>query len=192
MITVGLDEVGRGCWAGPLVAGAVILRAPITGLRDSKKLSKLQREKLSKQIYEEALAVGLGWVEPTEIDEIGLTKAVGLAMERALAQITANFDEIVIDGNYDFLKDVRGRTSHKVKTVVKADDSVPCVSAASIVAKVARDNYMSEIADQYPGYAFEKHVGYGTAAHIAALKLLGVSNIHRLSYKPIRRFLEAI
>lgn len=192
MITVGLDEVGRGCWAGPLVAGAVILHQPIEGLKDSKKLTKHQREKLSKQIYEEALAVGLGWVEPTEIDEIGLTKAVGLAMERALAQITANFDEIVIDGNYDFLKDVRGRTSHKVKTVVKADDSVPCVSAASIVAKVARDNYMSEIADQYPGYAFEKHVGYGTAAHIAALKLLGVSNIHRLSYKPIRRFLEAI
>ncbi|MFA5003913.1 MAG: ribonuclease HII [Candidatus Saccharimonadales bacterium] len=184
MITVGMDEVGRGCWAGPLVAGAVILHYPIKGLKDSKKLTKLQREKLTKQIYEEAVAVGLGWVNPAEIDEIGLTKAVGLAMKRALAQITIEYDEMIIDGDYNFFP-----AEPRAKAIIKADDSVPAVSAASIVAKVARDDYMAEVSAQYPGYAFEKHVGYGTAAHLAALKLLGVSDMHRLSYKPIQKLL---
>jgi ribonuclease HII len=184
MITVGIDEVGRGCWAGPLVAGAVILSTSISGLRDSKKLTKLQREKLAPQIHKEALAVGLGWVTPAEIDGIGLTRAVGLAMERAFAEISAEYDELIIDGNINYFpQDARA------KAVVKADDSVPAVSAASIVAKVARDKYMAELGGKYAGYGFEKHVGYGTSVHIAALKLLGVSDIHRLSYKPIKAFL---
>jgi ribonuclease HII len=184
MITVGIDEVGRGCWAGPLVAGAVILKRPIEGLKDSKKLSKKRRESLSDQIYSEALAVGLGWVEPKEIDSVGLTRAVGLAMERAMAQITMHFEEMVIDGNHNFFP-----FEPRARALIKADDKVPAVSAASIVAKVARDKYMSELDGQYAGYGFDKHVGYGTAAHITALKELGVSDIHRRSYKPIMAYL---
>lgn len=184
MVTVGLDEVGRGCWAGPLVAGAVILSKDIAGLRDSKKLSKKQREALAEAIYEVA-SVGLGWVWPKEIDELGLTASVRLAMERALSEIQSKYDEIIIDGNINFFPhDPRARA------IIKADDSVPAVSAASIVAKVARDNYMAGLGDSYAGYSFEKHVGYGTALHIAALKTLGVSDIHRTSYKPIQAFLQ--
>lgn len=187
MISVGIDEVGRGCWAGPLVAGAVILSVkggPIIGLRDSKKLRKLQRETLATQIYESAPAVGLGWVEPSEIDEIGLSKAVGLAMERAMAQITIHFDEIIIDGSINYFP-----TNVKAKAIIKADDSVPEVSAASIVAKVARDEYMAHLPERYSAYGFDKHVGYGTAVHVAALRQFGVSDIHRRSYKPIKAFL---
>lgn len=184
MITVGMDEVGRGCWAGPLVAGAVVLRSPIDGLKDSKQLTKNQRETLSHQIYKEALAIGLGWVESWEVDSVGLVRAVGMAMERALAQITMTFDELIIDGNYNFFQ-----FDPRAKAIIKADQTEPCVSAASIVAKVARDKYMADISKLFPGYAFEKHVGYGTAEHIAALKKFGISSIHRLSYKPIKAFM---
>lgn len=190
MITVGIDEVGRGCWAGPLVAGAVILppklnlRVVPIDLRDSKKLSKKQRESTAEWIHEHALAVGLGWVEPSEIDSVGLVRAVGMAMERALAQITMYFEEMIIDGNYNFFA-----TDPRSKAIIKADDSVPSVSAASIVAKVARDMHMSGLSEAYAGYGFDKHVGYGTALHIEALKTLGVSDIHRRSYKPIKAFL---
>jgi ribonuclease HII len=187
MITVGIDEVGRGCWAGPLVAGAVILREPIAGLKDSKKLSKKQREKLAAEIQLQGAAIGLGWVQPAELDEIGLTAAVKLAMERALSQITLEYDELIIDGNLNFFPD-----NPKAKAVIKADDSVPSVSAASIIAKVARDNYMTEIAEKYPNYSFEKHVGYGTALHLERLKLHGVSDQHRRSFKPIQRLVLSI
>ena len=196
MVTVGIDEVGRGCWAGPLVAGAVILPpnfhledGPLDGglqLRDSKKLSKSQREKLAKIVHAEAIAVGLGWVWPEAIDSGGITAAVKSAMQQALAAITGDYDEIIVDGNINyFVDDPRSRA------VIKADDLFPSVSAASIVAKVARDNYMAEIAEQYPGYGFEQHVGYGTALHIASLNDLGVTDIHRKSYKPIRAILGA-
>lgn len=184
---LGVDEVGRGCWAGPVVAGAVLLDTPMRGLRDSKKLTKLQREKLDVRIRKKAVAFGIGWATPTEIDEIGLTAAVGLAMERAVAEITLPYDELIIDGNYNFLPAMLGS-----KCIVKADDTVPAVSAASIIAKVARDAYMSNIATQYPGYAFERHVGYGTLAHQAALQALGVCDLHRRSFAPIRTLLEAI
>jgi ribonuclease HII len=184
MITVGVDEVGRGCWAGPVVAAAVALRTPIVGLRDSKKLTKRRREQLSAQIHAEALAVGLGWVYPQEIDELGLTRAVGLAMERAVAEIEITFDELIVDGNYNYFA-----SDKRAKAVIKADDRVPSVSAASIVAKVARDSYMASLGSTYDGYGFDAHVGYGTAAHIAALRSLGVSDIHRRSYKPIKAFL---
>jgi ribonuclease HII len=190
MITVGIDEVGRGCWAGPLVAGAVVLpvKPGLKGgrvlLRDSKKLSKRQRKASADWIHANALAVGLGWVSPREVDRVGIVRAVGMAMERALAQVTMHFEELIVDGNHNFFPfDPRARA------VIKADDSVPSVSAASIIAKVARDDYMAEIARQYDGYGFEKHVGYGTAAHIAALKSLGVCDIHRRSYRPIKAFL---
>jgi len=184
MVTVGIDEVGRGCWAGPLVAGAVILPAPIAGLKDSKLLSKLQRENLDKIIRQNAVSFGLGWVSPAEIDEVGLTDAVRLAMQRALAEITIEYDEIIIDGNYNFLPD-----NPTAKTMIKADRLVPAASAASIIAKVARDNFMIELAGQYQNYGFEKHVGYGTAAHLAALKSFGVCDIHRRSFKPIKALL---
>jgi ribonuclease HII len=192
MITVGIDEVGRGCWAGPLVAGAVILppRLSLHSLpvliKDSKKLSKRQREKTAKWIHERALAVGLGWVEPQEIDTVGLTRAVGLAMERALAQITMHFEELIIDGNCNFFP-----FEPRARAEVKADDSVPAVSAASIVAKVARDNFMANLEKKYACYGFDKHVGYGTAAHIAALKRFGVCDLHRRSYKPIMALLSS-
>lgn len=187
VITVGIDEVGRGCWAGPVVAGAVILNGPILGLKDSKKLTKQQRERLAATIQVEAAAVGLGWVEPTELDKIGLTAAVGLAMRRALDEIDVGFEEIIIDGNLNYFpKDERARA------IIKADDSVPAVSAASIVAKVARDNYMATIAHhKYPEYAFDRHVGYGTSQHLAMLKLYGVCDLHRKSFRPIQALLGA-
>lgn len=184
MVTVGIDEVGRGCWAGPVVAGAVILNKSINGLRDSKKLSKKQREQLASEIQIEAAAIGLGWVPAAEIDEIGLTAAVRLAMHRALAQINVDYDEIIIDGNLNFFPG-----DPKAKAVIKADDSVPAVSAASIIAKVARDEYMAKISKTYPHYGFDRHVGYGTALHLERLKLHGVSELHRRSFKPIAALL---
>ena len=185
MLTVGIDEVGRGCWAGPLVAGAVLLAKPIPGLRDSKKLSKKQRELLTMQIEQSALGIGIGWVAAKEVDDIGLTAAVRLAMARALEQITARYDEIIIDGSFNFFPD-----NPKASALVKADDLVPAVSAASIVAKVARDNYMTELAVEFPEYGFEKHVGYGTAVHLAALRAHGVTEHQRKSYKPIAALLQ--
>jgi ribonuclease HII len=181
---VGIDEVGRGCWAGPLVAGAVLLDQPIAGLRDSKKLTKLQRQRLNVHIRDQAIAYGLGWVSPAEVDQLGLTAAVQVAMERALACIGAPYEQIVVDGNYNFLRD-----NPKSTCRVRADDTVPAVSAASIIAKVARDIYMTQMAKVHPGYAFERHVGYGTAAHSAALIALGVCNLHRTSFAPIRTIL---
>jgi ribonuclease HII len=181
---VGIDEVGRGCWAGPLLAGAVVLAEPILGLKDSKKLSKKQRERLDAEIRVQALAFGIGWVTPREVDEHGLTLAVKMAMQRALSQILLPYDEIIIDGSLNFL-----RENPKALALIKADDSVPAVSAASIIAKVARDTYMAEIARTYPGYGFESHVGYGTAQHLQAIKDLGVCEVHRMSYKPVRAFI---
>lgn len=188
-LVLGIDEVGRGCWAGPLVAAAVVLASPIEGLRDSKKLSKKRREELAAIVHEQASGVGIGWVTPAEVDELGLTKAVQLAMLRAVKRIACDYDEIIIDGNTNFFNKVVGLKTARIETIIKADDTVPAVSAASIVAKVARDNYMAELAATYPGYGFEAHVGYGTAAHIAALKSLGVSAEHRKSYKPIMELL---
>jgi ribonuclease HII len=195
MVIVGIDEVGRGCWAGPLVAAAVALKRPIEGLKDSKKLSKLQREKLAKVIEKEALAIGIGWVWPEAIDNGGITPAVKRAMTEAVQMIQIKYDEVIIDGHINYLNDLIGPTykatyKAKITAVVRADDTVPAVSAASIIAKVARDSYMAEADAHFPGYAFKQNVGYGTASHIAALKTLGVCGIHRLSYRPIRALLE--
>jgi len=183
---VGIDEVGRGCWAGPLVAGAVALHEPIIGLNDSKKLTKLQRERLTAEIEVSAVGIGLGWVTPMEIDEFGLTQAVRLAMHRALAQITIPYDEIIIDGNINFFAD-----DPRAKAIIKADGSVPAVSAASIVAKVARDRWMQRAALEFPVYGFEKHVGYGTKQHQTMLQTYGICKLHRKSYKPVQAVLES-
>lgn len=184
MITVGVDEVGRGCWAGPLVAAAVLLNHEIVGLKDSKKLSKFQRDALSETIHKQAVAIGIGWVWPEEIDARGLSWAVKDAMEQAVAGVREPFDELIVDGNINYFSD-----DPRAQAIIKADDTVPAVSAASIVAKVVRDNYMAEIAERYPFYGFEKHVGYGTAAHIKALLDYGVTELHRKSYKPIQKML---
>jgi ribonuclease HII len=191
MIIVGVDEVGRGCWAGPLVAGAVILPVnyhsedgPLK-LRDSKKMSKRQREIAAEWIHEHALAVGLGWVWPKELDMSGITNAVMMAMERALQKIKIDYDELIIDGNFNFFPE-----NAKARAVIKADDTVAAASAASIIAKVARDTYMRDIAQNFPVYGFEKHVGYGTALHVAALQQFGICELHRTSYKPIKKIME--
>jgi ribonuclease HII len=185
---IGVDEVGRGCWAGPVVAGAVLLDTPIPGLKDSKKLSKKQRELLATAIRMQATAYGLGWVPADEVDRVGLTQAVRLAMQRAVGvieSIGAAYEQIIIDGNYNYLD-----TNQRSSFLIKADDLVPAVSAASIIAKVARDDYMAAASIACPGYAFERHVGYGTAAHSAALKLLGVCELHRTSFAPIKALLQ--
>ena len=184
---LGIDEVGRGPWAGPLVIGAVVLGGvSIDGLTDSKKLTKKRREQLYDEIYEKAAAVGLGWVEACEIDEIGLGPSLALATRRAVEQIKVPYSEIIIDGTINFLKDTtKGRY---VTTMKKADLLVPSVSAASIVAKVARDRYMAEQDDIHPGYGFKGHVGYGTAAHRMAIDNLGVTPLHRLSFAPLQKY----
>jgi ribonuclease HII len=187
MITVGIDEVGRGCWAGPLVAGAVVLGDPIEGLKDSKKLTKQHRETLAVIIQADAIAFGLGWVEPAEIDVLGLTAANGLAMERALKQLGIDYDEIIIDGNINYLL-----SNSKAQAVIKADATVPAVSAASIIAKVARDNYMAKMAERFPDYGFERHVGYGTAMHLERLRLHGITELHRNSFKPVAGLMRVV
>lgn len=183
-IILGVDEVGRGCWAGPLVAGAVVLRTPIPGLKDSKKLTAHQRDSLSALINTEALSTGIGWVSPEEIDQLGLTKAVGLAMQRAVEMIDVAYDQLIVDGNINYFA-----ANPKSIAVVRADDTVAEASAASIIAKVARDSYMQKISALYPEYGFERHVGYGTKFHADALQLHGISPLHRKSFKPIAKLL---
>ncbi len=191
MAILGIDEVGRGPLAGPLVVGAVILpdEKPewVLELRDSKKLSAKKREKLNDVILEGALATGLGWVFPSELDEVGISEALKMATKRAVKSVQSlhvSFSQVVIDGKVNFL---RGTALEKyVSTMPKADDLIKEVSAASIIAKVARDRYMIDLAEKYPEYGFEKHVGYGTAKHMAAIREFGITPEHRKSFEPIR------
>lgn len=183
---LGIDEVGRGPWAGPLVIGAVVLGdAVIEGLTDSKKLSKKRREELDSIIREKAAGFGLGWVHADEIDEVGLAGALRLATIRAVEQIKVPYHEIMIDGTINFLKDTNKGAF--VTTLPKGDLLIPSISAASIIAKVARDNFMAEQDDIYPGYGFASHVGYGTSVHKKALDTHGVTPLHRKSFAPIAR-----
>lgn len=181
MITLGIDEVGRGCLAGPLLVAAVILDKKIVGLKDSKQLSAVQRQLLSDEIIVSAQAYSFGLVEPIEIDKLGLTKATSLAMERALKQIKSNYDEILIDGNINYLSNYS-----KSRCLIRADNLIPAVSAASIIAKVKRDHMMIELDKNYPGYELSSHKGYGTSRHLALIEQLGPSRIHRFSFKPIK------
>lgn len=184
---LGIDEVGRGSWAGPLVVGAVVLGGEIIeGLTDSKKLTKKRREVLDIEIRQKALGFGLGWVTATEIDEIGLSAALKLATKLAVEQITVPYHEIIIDGTVNFLAETsKGKY---VTTLKKADLLIPAVSAASIIAKVARDNYMYGQDNIFPGYGFNNHVGYGTAMHTTAIDNLGVTPLHRLSFAPLKKY----
>ena len=184
---LGIDEVGRGPWAGPLVVGAVVLGgATIEGLTDSKKLTKKRREELDVIIRETAAGIGLGWVHADEIDEVGLSAALRLATKRAVEQITAPYHEIIIDGTINFLAETS--KGQYVTTLAKADLLIPSVSAASIVAKVARDAFMTQQNELFPGYKFGSHVGYGTAAHRAAIDQIGVTPLHRLSFAPLAKY----
>ena len=185
MAILGIDEVGRGPWAGPLVVGACLLPEPIEGLNDSKKLTAKKREELAEIIREKAI-FGLGWIPAEELDQLGLTESLCKAAREAVSKITGDFDEVIIDGTMNFL---RGTEYENITQFLpKADQLVPEVSAASIIAKVSRDHYMYELADKYPGYGFEKHVGYGTAAHKAAIEELGLCPEHRRSFRPIAQF----
>ena len=183
-VTVGLDEVGRGCWAGPLVVAAVALSKPISGLKDSKLLSRKQRQVLVEVIREEALCIGIGWVDAAEVDGVGLAAALNIAFKNAFSQIDINYDRVVIDGSVNYLV-----ADPKTVAITKADMTVPAVSAASIVAKVMRDDYMHKMSRLYPNYQFDKHVGYGTKLHIEMLQAHGVCMLHRKSYKPIKRIM---
>ena len=184
---LGIDEVGRGPWAGPLVVGAVVLGdADIEGLTDSKKLSKKRREVLDKEIRDKAASFGLGWVHADEIDKVGLSEALRVATIRAVEQIEAPYHEIIIDGTINFLKETN--KGQFVTTLPKADLLVSSVSAASIIAKVARDTYMAQQDEIHQGYGFTSHVGYGTAAHRLAIDALGVTPLHRLSFAPLKKY----
>ncbi len=188
---LGIDEVGRGPWAGPLVVGAVVLGGTtIEGLTDSKKLSKKRRDALDIEIREKAAGFGLGWVPADEIDRIGLSQALKFATRMAVEQIKVPYSEIIIDGTVNFLAET-GKGKY-VTTMKKADLLVPSVSAASIIAKVARDNYMEQQDEIYSGYGFKNHVGYGTAAHIAAIDKLGITPLHRLSFAPLKKYAPSI
>jgi ribonuclease HII len=191
---LGIDEVGRGPWAGPLVVGAVILGgAEIDGLDDSKKLTKKRRQALNVLIRQQVAAWALGWVSAQELDDIGMSEALRLATRRAVEQVQAQcrqrnlaFSEIIIDGKVNFLQ---GTALEKfAMTMPKADGLIPSVSAASIVAKVARDQFMAEQDAFYPGYGFKSNAGYGVAKHRAAIERLGVTPLHRLSFAPLAKY----
>ncbi len=187
MVIAGVDEAGRGCWAGPLVAAAVILQKPIPGLKDSKKLSRMQRSALATLIRHQAAGIGIGIVRAHEVDKIGLTQATKQAMKLALRQLKAPYDCIIIDGNQNYLPHL-----DNVQTLIKADALIAEVSAASIIAKTVRDDHMLEMSDLYPEYQFEKHVGYGTALHSAMLLEYGPCGLHRMSYKPVKQIMSQL
>ena len=181
-IICGVDEAGRGPLAGPVCAAAVILPKglEIPGLNDSKKLTDKRRRELAPIIKEQALAYGIAFASHEEIDQINILQATFLAMERALAQLDIKPDLALIDGNRQ--KDF----GIKVETVVKGDSRSASIAAASVLAKVTRDDYMEAMAVEYPGYGFEVHKGYGTKAHYKALTELGPSRIHRMTF--LRKF----
>ena len=196
---LGIDEVGRGPYAGPLVIGACILgdwqnsenAEWIKKLTDSKKLSAKRREELYVLIKEKALAAATGWVSSAEIDEVGLSEALRLATRRAVEQIQKTkvpFSEIIIDGTMNFLMGTK--LEKYVSTLKKGDFLVKEISAASILAKVERDKYMAELDAVYPEYGFGKHVGYGTAAHQKAMEEFGLTPEHRRSFRPVREIAE--
>lgn len=188
---LGIDEAGRGPWAGPLVVGAVVLGgAEIEGLTDSKKLTKKRREALLPIIKEKAVAYATGWVSAAELDAIGMSAALQLATIRAVRQITVPYTEIIIDGTINFLQHTK--KGSYVKTMPKADLLVPSVSAASVLAKVERDAYMAQLDEMYGVYGFGSHAGYGTAKHRAAIDTHGVISEHRVSFAPLRQYADTL
>ncbi len=178
---VGIDEAGRGPWAGPVIAGAVILdpTQPIDGLNDSKKISEKKRLLLSEEIKNKALAWGIGRADAEEIDKLNILQATFLAMQRAVDALALTAQLALVDGH------LVPPLNLPARAIIKGDSTEACISAASIIAKVSRDQEMIALEAQYPGYGFAKHKGYGTKLHQQALFTLGACNIHRRSFKPV-------
>jgi ribonuclease HII len=183
---IGLDEAGRGPLAGPVCAAAVWLPpgVNIRGLDDSKKLSPLVREELAGEIKRRAF-FGIGWAWEKEIDQMNILRASLLAMERALASLQAEVKQVLVDGNH--VPRVKG---YEFQAVVKGDQRVACIAAASILAKTERDAWMKKMAGEYPLYGFDRHFGYATRAHLRALREYGPCEIHRRTFRPVREMIE--
>ncbi|NUU00037.1 ribonuclease HII [Herbaspirillum robiniae] len=184
-IICGVDEAGRGPLAGPVFAAAVILdpSRPVNGLRDSKKLSEAARDSLALEIKANALAWSVASCSEQEIDELNILHASMLAMRRAVEGLTTQPTLALIDGNRCPVMSIRS------EAIVKGDDKVPAISAASILAKTARDAALMVLHDTYPHYGFDRHKGYPTALHLEMLSLHGVSPVHRRSYAPVKALL---
>lgn len=178
----GVDEAGRGPLAGPVSAAAVILdpARPILGLADSKKLSERQRDRLAPEIREHALAWSVAYASVEEIDELNILQATLLAMRRAVMSLAIQPQRVLVDGLYC------PETGLPSEAIIQGDSKVAAISAASILAKTARDELMLGLHLQYPQYGFAAHKGYPTAAHLAALRTHGVTDVHRRSFKPVR------
>lgn len=181
----GVDEVGRGPLAGPVITAAVILRSAIEGVTDSKKLTQPKRESLALKIKEEALCYAYGRAEVEEIDRLNIHHATLLAMKRAIEALTIQPDEVLVDGIH------KPAIAIPCQAIVKGDSLVSAISAASILAKVLRDNEMKEMDFLYPGYGFALHKGYPTAMHQQALREKGACPIHRRSYAPVAAAIQA-
>jgi ribonuclease HII len=184
-VICGVDEAGRGPLAGPVFAAAVILdpARPIAGLRDSKKLSEARRDALAELIRRDALAWSIAHCTAAEIDELNILHATMLAMRRAIDGLSVRPTLALIDGNRCPVSDIRS------EAIVKGDDKVAAISAASILAKTARDAVLQTLHQQYPDYAFDRHKGYPTALHLERLRLYGATPEHRRSYAPVRAVL---
>lgn len=181
----GVDEVGRGPLAGDVVAAAVILdpQRPISGLRDSKRLSAARRTALALEIRQCARAFSIARATVAEIDELNILQASLLAMHRAVRDLRPQPDYVLVDGNR------LPRWEYASEPIVKGDDRVPAIAAASILAKVQRDAELVALDDEYPGYGFAAHKGYPTAAHLRALRELGATPVHRRSFAPVKNLL---
>lgn len=186
LLVCGVDEAGRGPLAGPVSAAAVILNAanPIEGLADSKKLTEKQRDQLAPVIRERALAWAVAYADVEEIDRLNILQATLLAMKRAVLALHTRPHQVLVDGLYC------PQTGIPSQAIVKGDSTIAAISAASILAKTARDELMLGLHVQYPQYGFDGHKGYPTPAHLAALRAHGVSEIHRRSFKPVRELLS--
>jgi ribonuclease HII len=190
-LIAGVDEVGRGPLAGPVVAAAVILDpgAPISGLRDSKKLTPARRASLAREIRCKALSFAVAAADHTEVDALNVLQASLVAMQRAVLALGVTPSHVIVDGNQ--VPTFAGAdTRYSVEARVKGDETVPSVSAASILAKVCRDRLMQRLDRRYPGYGFARNKGYPTAVHLDGLVRLGPCPIHRLSFAPVRNVLE--
>lgn len=187
ILTAGVDEAGRGPLAGPVMAAAVILdpQRPIAGLADSKQLSARRRDALEEEIMEKALAWAVARAEVEEIDTLNILHASMLAMQRAVAALSPAPVLALIDGNR-----CPSPLPCRAEAVIKGDQTVPAISAASILAKVARDRELLKLEELYPGYGFARHKGYPTKDHVACLDRLGVTPVHRRSFGPVRRALK--
>ena len=185
-LIAGVDEAGRGPLAGPVVAAAVVLdrKNPIEGLADSKKLSENQRNRLAVLIKQYALSYSVALASVTEIDKLNILQAALLAMQRAVAGLSLQPDQVLVDGNR------LPKLTIPALAIVKGDSKVKAISAASILAKVTRDAIMVDYHQQYPDFAFHIHKGYGTKQHIAEIKQYGCLDIHRRTFNPVKTILE--